>query len=161
MAREIGSPWSDMSKRVGLDPPGAISTPTAVEVCHTMALGPYDQLLRWHRFAPPAQTNDQGLAIAIQARYLQRLERAIQVEEYEAPPAIIACEYWNANGYAVAIVAVAGSNQDWTAYVGAQPDPAHRWYTEEWAARHGSKLTEEQAWPFFGSRVPGALAWRR
>ena len=54
-------------------------------------------------------------------------------------------EYWNANGYATAIVAVEGHAHDWAAYIGAQPDPSSREETLAWVAQFGCKLSRELA----------------
>jgi len=60
-------------------------------------------------------------------------------------PGIFQREYWNANGMATAIVAVAGYAGDWAAYIGAQPDPSSERDTLEWVSRHGCKLSEHLA----------------
>jgi hypothetical protein len=64
-------------------------------------------------------------------------------------------EYWNANGMAVAIVAIPGEADDWAAYIGGQPDPDFCGYhpttqeTLEWVKRHGCKLSERMARALF------------
>lgn len=74
----------------------------------------------------------------------------------------LAYEYWNANGYATAVVAVPGEADDWAAYIGAQPDPASKEETLEWVARYGSKLSERQAKTFFEQyEFPKQLLYRR
>ena len=65
--------------------------------------------------------------------------------------------YWNAGGYAAAIVACVGHAGDWAAYIGGCPPDS-----EEDGLRHvaasGAKLTEEDARHFF----PGVeLRYRR
>jgi len=85
--------------------------------------------------------------------------------------------YWNANGFAVAIVAVVNEGGvDWAAYIGATPDfgPARvegsvgvfdqesrwgHWSKEDtirWVARHGCKLPKETALHFFADTRYGA-----
>ena len=52
--------------------------------------------------------------------------------------------YWNSNGVGIAIVASVTKSIDWAAYIGADDG-----YSEDaclqWTARHGSKLSEEDA----------------
>lgn len=56
--------------------------------------------------------------------------------------------YWNANGYATAIVAVVTLGVDWAAYIGGGPTRRESDCVVE-VARHGSKLSEEDARHFF------------
>lgn len=82
---------------------------------------------------------------------------------------VVEGRYWNANGFAVAIVAVINPEVDWAAYIGASPDfgpvkvegcagafdqecPWGHWSEEDtcrWVARHGCKLSKETASFFF------------
>lgn len=75
---------------------------------------------------------------------------------------LVSGAYWNANGFAVAIVAVVTPGVDWAAYIGATPDfgpvrvegpagvfdqecPWGYWSEEDtcrWVARHGCKLRD-------------------
>lgn len=59
--------------------------------------------------------------------------------------------YWNANGFAVAIVALVNPGIDWSAYIGGTPG-SEGWTEEDtirWVARHGCKLLRETALHFF------------
>lgn len=57
--------------------------------------------------------------------------------------------YYNANGCAVAIVAVVTEGIDWAVYIGAtQPDVPQE-ETVEWVAKHGCKLSIEDARHYF------------
>lgn len=62
---------------------------------------------------------------------------------------IIANRYWNANGIGVAVAAVAGEDDDWAAYISAQPDPISEIDATEFASRHGCKLTKTEASAMF------------
>jgi hypothetical protein len=72
-----------------------------------------------------------------------------EVENERVRQELIATRYWNSNGYAVAAVARRGWAGDWTAYIGAQPDPASREFTCTWTARFGTKLGEDHALALF------------
>lgn len=56
--------------------------------------------------------------------------------------------YWNANGYATAIVAVKGDVDDWAAYIGGC-DPWSEEEAYDFVARFGCKLREDEARFFF------------
>ena len=57
--------------------------------------------------------------------------------------------YWNANGSAVAIVAVVNEGIDWAAYIGGTSDDYTEQETMIWVTRHGCKLLRETALHFF------------
>jgi len=63
--------------------------------------------------------------------------------------------YVNANGYAVAVVAVVRPFVDWTAYVGGCNLTQHEEDAVRWIARYGAKLPYEHAHHFFPD-----LPWR-
>ena len=56
--------------------------------------------------------------------------------------------YWNANGFAVAVVASIGQVDDWCAYIGGA-DPKSEEEGLRFVASHGAKLSEEDARHFF------------
>lgn len=56
--------------------------------------------------------------------------------------------YWNANGYATAVVASIGIEGAWSAYIGGCP-PASEEAGLPIVAREGAKLTEADARHFF------------
>ena len=64
---------------------------------------------------------------------------------------IIEGRYWNANGVAIAIVAVVTEGIDWAAYIGGGCNgmTEHEQDAVEWTAKHGAKLYEEDARHFF------------
>lgn len=70
--------------------------------------------------------------------------------------------YWNANGMGIAVVAVGGGAGDWAAYIGAQPDElaSSEWDTVRWTARHGCKLSLDEATGFFPSLARDMLTYR-
>lgn len=57
--------------------------------------------------------------------------------------------YYNANGFAVAIVAVVTEGIDWTAYIGASHNLMTSEETAEWVAKNGCKLAKKDAVHFF------------
>jgi len=66
---------------------------------------------------------------------------------------IVSGRYYNANGSAVAIIAVVTEGIDWAAYIGGtQPDiPMEE--TQKWVAKYGCKLSEADARHYFGEDV--------
>lgn len=74
---------------------------------------------------------------------------------------IIGTRYWNANGFATAVVAVRGG-VDWAAYIGATPgDGFSQQETFRAIALFGSKLSRQQALAFFPDLEGAAeLAYR-
>ena len=61
---------------------------------------------------------------------------------------VIAGRYWNFNDKGVSIVASITQRIDWAAYIGAD-DGWSESACIEWAARHGAKLSEQDARHFF------------
>ena len=61
--------------------------------------------------------------------------------------------YWNANGVAVAIIAVVTPGIDWAAYIGGTGDDYLKEETLRWVARCGCKLPEATARHFFDNRL--------
>jgi len=61
--------------------------------------------------------------------------------------------YWNANGSAVAIIAVVTPGIDWAAYIGGTGDDYRKEETLRWVARYGCKLPEATARHFFDNRL--------
>lgn len=64
-----------------------------------------------------------------------------QLDKYEG-------RYWNANGFACAVVASIGQEGKWSAYIGGA-DPQSEEEALDFVARHGVKLEEEDARHFF------------
>jgi|TARA_Y100000310_G_C20696669_1_gene826190 hypothetical protein len=56
--------------------------------------------------------------------------------------------YYNTNGKGIAIVAAVTKGIDWAAYIGAD-DGWHESDCLDWAAKHGAKLSEQDARHFF------------
>ena len=63
------------------------------------------------------------------------------VDKYEA-------RYWNSNGYGCAVVASIGVEGAWSAYIGGCP-PESEEEGLDFVARHGAKLSEDDARHFF------------
>jgi len=61
--------------------------------------------------------------------------------------------YYNANGFAVAIVAVINEGCDWAAYIGATDGDVPMEQTVEFVARHGCKVEQALAEAVFGRLV--------
>ena len=59
--------------------------------------------------------------------------------------------YYNANGFAVAIVAVVTEGIDWAAYIGGTHDDRSADETVIWITRYGCKLSEGDARHYFNS----------
>jgi len=57
--------------------------------------------------------------------------------------------YYNANGYAVAIVAVFTHPIDWAVYIGGTRDDLREMETVEWVSKWGCKLAERDASYYF------------
>jgi len=64
---------------------------------------------------------------------------------------VIRSRYWNCNGVAIAIVAVASEVIDWAADIGGGCGSMteHEKDAVEWTAKYGAKLHEEDAQYFF------------
>lgn len=57
--------------------------------------------------------------------------------------------YYNANGFAVGIVAVVTKGVDWAAYIGSTNTYMDESQTMDWIAMYGCKLSEYDARHFF------------
>jgi hypothetical protein len=57
--------------------------------------------------------------------------------------------YYNANGFAVTIVASITEGIDWAAYIGATDSFKTEEETAEWVVKHGCKLARKDAMHFF------------
>jgi hypothetical protein len=69
--------------------------------------------------------------------------------------------YWNANGFAVAIVAKEGGVNDWAAYIGATEGVATLEHeTVKFVLAHGCKISQKIAEAIFPEFKEAKLAWR-
>jgi len=67
---------------------------------------------------------------------------------------VIEGRYYNANGFAVAIVAVITEGIDWCAYIGATDSSKSEEETVEFVSKFGCKLAEEDARRYFTVYLP-------
>ena len=67
---------------------------------------------------------------------------------YEFQPNKFEGRYWNSNGYGCAVVASIGREGAWSAYIGGC-DPQSEEEGLDSVARHGAKLSEQDARHFF------------
>ena len=71
--------------------------------------------------------------------------------------------YWNANGFACVVVAIAGdAGNDWAAYINGTFSGISERHAVVWVAARGCKLDEEVARAIFEprGRVSAELVWR-